>query len=87
MRKSNNIRPSLQTRKSVVTGPRQVFKVGRNDVCPCGSGKKYKDCHAPEGDAFLRKMADKEAKERKRAHIAKLKEDGAPWWKRFLAGL
>jgi preprotein translocase subunit SecA len=22
-----------------------VEKVGRNDVCPCGSGKKYKKCH------------------------------------------
>jgi uncharacterized protein YchJ len=20
-------------------------KVGRNDLCPCGSGKKYKHCH------------------------------------------
>jgi len=20
-------------------------KVGRNDACPCGSGKKYKKCH------------------------------------------
>jgi len=20
-------------------------KVGRNDACPCGSGKKYKNCH------------------------------------------
>jgi preprotein translocase subunit SecA len=20
-------------------------KVGRNDPCPCGSGKKYKQCH------------------------------------------
>jgi preprotein translocase subunit SecA len=20
-------------------------KVGRNDPCPCGSGKKYKRCH------------------------------------------
>jgi preprotein translocase subunit SecA len=20
-------------------------KVGRNDPCPCGSGKKYKNCH------------------------------------------
>ena len=25
----------------VRTGP----KVGRNDPCPCGSGKKYKNCH------------------------------------------
>jgi SEC-C motif-containing protein len=24
--------------------PRQVDKVGRNDPCPCGSGKKYKKC-------------------------------------------
>ena len=27
----------------VQTGPR----VGRNDPCPCGSGKKYKKCHMP----------------------------------------
>jgi preprotein translocase subunit SecA len=25
--------------------PRTVKKIGRNDVCPCGSGKKYKNCH------------------------------------------
>jgi preprotein translocase subunit SecA len=24
---------------------RQEQKVGRNDPCPCGSGKKYKQCH------------------------------------------
>jgi preprotein translocase subunit SecA len=24
---------------------RQGQKVGRNDPCPCGSGKKYKQCH------------------------------------------
>ena len=24
---------------------RQGEKVGRNDPCPCGSGKKYKHCH------------------------------------------
>ncbi len=22
-----------------------MSKVGRNDPCPCGSGKKYKNCH------------------------------------------
>ena len=26
-------------------------KVGRNDVCPCGSGKKYKKCCGKESDA------------------------------------
>jgi preprotein translocase subunit SecA len=24
-------------------------KVGRNDPCPCGSGKKYKQCHGRAG--------------------------------------
>jgi len=30
---------------SVQIGHRQGPKVGRNDPCPCGSGKKYKQCH------------------------------------------
>jgi preprotein translocase subunit SecA len=25
-----------------------VVKIGRNDPCPCGSGKKYKACHGKE---------------------------------------
>jgi preprotein translocase subunit SecA len=31
--------------KPVRTGP----KVGRNDPCPCGSGKKYKHCCGKNG--------------------------------------
>jgi preprotein translocase subunit SecA len=27
------------------TGQRTLPKVGRNDPCPCGSGRKYKKCH------------------------------------------
>jgi len=27
------------------TFKRDVPKVGRNEKCPCGSGKKYKQCH------------------------------------------
>jgi preprotein translocase subunit SecA len=27
------------------TVEREGEKVGRNDPCPCGSGKKYKNCH------------------------------------------
>jgi uncharacterized protein len=27
------------------TTPQPVAKVGRNELCPCGSGKKYKHCH------------------------------------------
>jgi len=28
-----------------LTVKRKEAKVGRNDPCPCGSGKKYKKCH------------------------------------------
>lgn len=30
--------------KSMTTSPIKVEKTGRNDPCPCGSGKKYKKC-------------------------------------------
>jgi preprotein translocase subunit SecA len=26
-------------------------KIGRNDQCPCGSGKKYKNCHGANAEA------------------------------------
>jgi preprotein translocase subunit SecA len=29
----------------VLRQPRALPKVGRNDPCPCGSGRKYKKCH------------------------------------------
>jgi preprotein translocase subunit SecA len=28
-------------------------RVGRNDPCPCGSGKKYKHCHGRPGAAVV----------------------------------
>ena len=28
---------------------RKFDKIGRNDLCPCGSGKKYKNCCLNEG--------------------------------------
>jgi len=33
----------------VETVQRNQPKVGRNDPCPCGSGKKFKKCHGAEG--------------------------------------
>jgi preprotein translocase subunit SecA len=33
--------PSGQKVQQIRVGP----KIGRNDPCPCGSGKKYKNCH------------------------------------------
>jgi preprotein translocase subunit SecA len=41
--------PAAAPRRSapapVATVQRDLPKVGRNDPCPCGSGKKYKKCH------------------------------------------
>jgi preprotein translocase subunit SecA len=37
--------PSTNGSAPRVTGE----KVGRNDPCPCGSGKKYKKCHGAQG--------------------------------------
>ena len=34
-----------QERRKPSTKKRETPKVGRNDPCPCGSGKKYKKCH------------------------------------------
>ena len=31
------------------TVQREGKKVGRNEPCPCGSGKKYKKCHGATG--------------------------------------
>ncbi|QEC67405.1 preprotein translocase subunit SecA [Panacibacter ginsenosidivorans] len=36
--------PSPVKQEPVKVGP----KIGRNDPCPCGSGKKYKNCHGRE---------------------------------------
>ena len=40
---TNGSEPEIQLPK--VTIRRDTPKVGRNDPCPCGSGKKYKQCH------------------------------------------
>jgi preprotein translocase subunit SecA len=37
--------PEPELRLPKVTLRRDTPKVGRNDPCPCGSGKKYKHCH------------------------------------------
>jgi preprotein translocase subunit SecA len=40
--------PAPASRKAAHRDPNDPStwgKVGRNDACPCGSGKKYKHCH------------------------------------------
>jgi hypothetical protein len=36
-------------------------KLGRNDPCHCGSGKKYKACHLEQDEAATREAREKEA--------------------------
>jgi SEC-C motif-containing protein len=63
--------------------PRHVAKVGRNEACPCGSKKKYKDCHESEGTPFLEKLAREKDRERTKEMRQRMKEQGVPWYKRM----
>ncbi|MFA4999382.1 MAG: preprotein translocase subunit SecA [Parcubacteria group bacterium] len=38
-------KPQEQVAAELNMRPEELAKVGRNDLCPCGSGKKYKRCH------------------------------------------
>jgi preprotein translocase subunit SecA len=42
---------SAPSSEAAVPQKRKEAKVGRNDPCPCGSGKKYKKCHGIEATA------------------------------------
>ncbi len=49
LRENRNDILNQRTSEPTVTAPVKVEKkVGRNDPCPCGSGKKYKACHGKE---------------------------------------
>ena len=37
------------------------MEIGRNDPCPCGSGKKYKKCHLEKDETDNRKAREKAA--------------------------
>jgi preprotein translocase subunit SecA len=39
--------PPQQSDNAAVRRARTAPRAGRNDPCPCGSGKKYKKCHLP----------------------------------------
>jgi len=40
-----DVQTVLRAAGAVAAPPGQVPRVGRNDPCPCGSGKKFKQCH------------------------------------------
>jgi hypothetical protein len=39
----------IRTQRTPGASTRTVAKVGRNERCPCGSGRKYKYCHGAAG--------------------------------------
>jgi uncharacterized protein YecA (UPF0149 family) len=45
-RKVEILRPLVDQLRAtrMATAKRELGKMGRNDPCPCGSGKKYKRC-------------------------------------------
>ena len=46
---ASRAKAGVTARGGVQTVVRKKSKVGRNDPCPCGSGKKYKKCHGAGG--------------------------------------
>ena len=44
------------------TGERRVPKIGRNEPCPCGSGKKFKKC-CVDWRGYARKLRAEKVKE------------------------
>jgi hypothetical protein len=51
---------------------REMRKIGRNDPCPCGSGKKFKKCHQGKEDDLLLDGIDGAGLEEMAARITKL---------------
>ena len=73
----------IPKRKAVETPQREILHVGRNEPCPCGSGKKYKDCHISEGEQFLTRIARERRVTRLKAERQDQKAPGVPWYKRI----
>lgn len=83
MAKRSDIRLSnvLPKRQKVRPLPRLVAKIGRNEPCPCASGKKYKDCHEAAGEAFLSRLAMEREKANGQA------DGNGSWFRRLLTRL
>jgi len=48
---ASRAKAGVTAKGGITTVKRKTAKVGRNDPCPCGSGKKYKKCHGATGAA------------------------------------
>lgn len=78
---TRNLSAKAAQMRSVSMETKRSLRVGRNEKCPCGSGRKYKECHEAQGEEFLQKLyRDSE----KMKLLEKQKRDGVPWIKRML---
>lgn len=82
MAKRTDIRLSNVLPKRIQARPltRLIAKVGRNETCPCGSGKKYKDCHQSAGESFLVEIAMARERAEQRSGDGGVK---VSWWQRL----
>ena len=48
----------LEPINKIITVRRAVARIGRNDPCHCGSGKKYKNCHYAQDQQRLQQSSD-----------------------------
>ena len=48
LKKNEKLAVSLAAARNARTLKRAYPKTGKNEPCPCGSGKKYKHCHMRE---------------------------------------
>ena len=65
-RKRREQREMQMVGAGAVEKPQQVIrreKVGRNDPCPCGSGKKYKKCHGAGAPGLWRRVPEPAARQ------------------------
>jgi hypothetical protein len=78
---SRNLNAKVAQMRSVSMETKRTLRVGRNEKCPCGSGRKYKDCHQDKGEEYLQKLYRESEKKKL---LEQQKRDGVPWIKRML---
>jgi uncharacterized protein YecA (UPF0149 family) len=45
LQRARNVHTNRDGEEAAKPAHRDQPKVGRNELCPCGSGKKFKKCH------------------------------------------
>ena len=55
----------------------RLKNTGRNDSCPCGSGKKYKKCHLFEDEAARSKEIKEQQAELEKANAEKEEDENS----------